>query len=175
MNINDLMICTGATEVHADEALPHLLHTMDRYEINTPKRQCAFLAQVGVESGGLKWLQEIWGPTDQQKKYEFRVDLGNTQAGDGYKYRGRGLIQITGRQNYSEISTALSIDFIGQPDLLSQYPHAAFSAGWFWMKHQLSRLADEDEFESITRRINGGLNGESERLSLWNRAKSVIV
>jgi len=97
-----------------------LIAAMELYDIGTPTRQAAFLAQVGHESGSLVYVKELWGPTDAQKRYEGRKDLGNTQAGDGFRYRGRGLIQITGRANYSTAADALNAD-IKQPLTQTQY------------------------------------------------------
>lgn len=141
---------------------------MAEYEINTSARQSAFLAQVLHESGRLRYVRELWGPTAAQNGYEFRADLGNTEPGDGFKYRGRGLIQITGRHNYQLCGFALELDLIEQPELLEQPLQAARSAGWFWRNHGLNELADQaDSFERITRKINGGDNGLTDRLALW--------
>lgn len=148
---------------------------MSAFDINTPKRQAAFLAQVGHESGGLHWLRELWGPTPAQIRYEGRADLGNTQPGDGFKYRGRGLIQITGRANYSEAGKALGLPLIDFPVLLENPEFAAKSAAWFWKSRGLNELADIDKFERITRRINGGLNGQAERLALYQKAQEAIA
>jgi putative chitinase len=148
---------------------------MHEFEITTPARQAAFLAQVGHESGGLHFLVEIWGPTQAQSRYEMRYDLGNVAPGDGFKYRGRGLLQTTGRANYKATGEALGADLIAQPELLGEPALACRSAGWFWKKHGLNELADAGDFERITKRINGGLNGYAERLGLYEVAKEVIA
>jgi putative chitinase len=127
--------------------------------ITNAKRQAAFLAQVGHESGGLHWLVELWGPTATQLRYETRYDLGNVAPGDGYKYRGRGLIQLTGRENYRKGGQALGVDLINNPELLGEPGLACRSAGWYWKSHGCNELADAGDFEAVTRRINGGLNG----------------
>jgi putative chitinase len=149
---------------------------MQRYQIGGTKRVAAFIAQIAHESGQLAYVLEIWGPTAVQKGYEGRADLGNTVAGDGLKYRGRGLIQITGRDNYRECSLGLFGDdrLLFLPELLEKPQWAAESAAWFWQKNGLNELADRDQFNSITRRINGGLNGLQDRLSLWARARAVL-
>jgi putative chitinase len=139
------------------------------------KRVAAFIAQIGHESGQLVYLREIWGPTSAQKGYEGRADLGNTVTGDGFKYRGRGLIQVTGRANYAACGEALGLDLINHPELLEQPQHACMSAAWFWATHGLNTLADADKFETITRRINGGLNGQADRLNLWAKASAVLA
>lgn len=148
---------------------------MSSHRIDTPKRIAAFLAQVGHESGQLRYVREIWGPTAAQRGYEGREDLGNTVAGDGSKYRGRGLIQVTGRANYAKCGKALGLDLINYPELLEQPQWAAESAAWFWEVNGLNELADRDQFQTITRRINGGLNGLADRLEIWERAKAVLA
>jgi len=155
--------------------VPVLNTAMQRYQIVGTKRVAAFIAQIGHESGQLVYVREIWGPTSAQKGYEGRADLGNTVAGDGFKYRGRGLIQITGRANYAACGEALGLDLISQPELLEQPQYACLSAAWFWATKGLNTLADADKFETITRRINGGLNGQAERLKLWSKATAVLV
>jgi putative chitinase len=153
---------------------------MARHNINTPRRIAAFLAQVGHESGQLQYVRELGG--DQYlSKYDtgaLAARLGNTPEpdGDGQKYRGRGLIQITGRHNYRQCSLALFGDerLLALPESLEEPQWAAESAAWFWERNGLNELADRDQFNSITRRINGGLNGLEERLQLWARARAVL-
>ena len=148
---------------------------MNHYQIVGLKRMAAFIAQIGRESGQLKYVKEIWGPTKAQVKYEGRADLGNTMAGDGSKYRGRGLIQITGRANYTECSEALGLDLVNHPELLEKPQHACMSAAWFWSSRGLNTLADAGKFDSITRRINGGQNGAVDRRALYARALKVLA
>ncbi len=148
---------------------------MLRYQIIGPKRMAAFIAQIGHESGQLQYVREIWGPTAAQLRYESRAGLGNTVAGDGSRYRGRGLIQITGRANYAACGEALGIDLINHPELLEQPQYACLSAAWFWATKGLNTLADAGEFNTITRRINGGLNGLADRLNLWAKAREVLA
>lgn len=175
MNSQELAICTGAQIDRATAFLPFIEAAMCAFDINTPARQAAFLAQVGHESGGLKWLTELWGPTPAQTRYEGRKDLGNTQIGDGYKYRGRGLIQTTGRSNYRAAGIALTLDFEANPGLLSQPANAAMSAAYFWHSNGLNDLADVGRFDSITRRINGGTNGAAERQALYEVALPLLA
>ena len=148
---------------------------MNRYGIVGTPRAAAFIAQVGHESGQLQWVREIWGPTAQQAGYEGRADLGNTVKGDGSKYRGRGLIQITGRANYAACGEALGLDLLSKPELLEQPQYAAMSAAWFWSTRGLNTLADQSEFVKITRRINGGLNGLADRQALYDNALKVLA
>lgn len=149
-------------------------------QINTPQRAAAFLAQIGHESGELHYVREL-GSDQYLSKYDtgsLAARLGNTPEadGDGQKYRGRGLIQITGRRNYLACSQALFGDdrLLLQPQLLEQPQWACESAAWFWQSNGLNELADKGQFTTITRRINGGLNGLDERLQLWARAKAVL-
>ena len=148
---------------------------MNHYQIVGLKRVAAFIAQIGHESGQLKYVREIWGPTKAQVKYEGRADLGNTVAGDGSKYRGRGLIQITGRANYAECGEALDLDLVNHPELLEKPQHASMSAAWFWSSRGLSALADAGKFDTITWRINGGQNGAADRRALYGRALKVLA
>ena len=154
---------------------PVLNTAMGRFQIVGPKRVAAFIAQIGHESGQLRYVREIWGPTPAQARYEGRADLGNAVAGDGFKYRGRGLIQITGRANYAACGEALGLDLIKNPELLEQPRYACLSAAWFWATKGLSSLADAGKFETITRRINGGVNGLADRQQLWGKAEKVLA
>ncbi len=169
-----LLILPNAGPV-AGVFVPVLNTAMNRYQIVGPKRVAAFIAQIGHESGQLRYVIEIWGPTAAQMRYEGRADLGNTQPGDGSKYRGRGLIQITGRANYKACGDALGLELINHPELLEKPQHACMSAAWFWATKGLSTLADEGKFETITRRINGGLNGLADRQMLYARALKVLA
>jgi putative chitinase len=175
MTPQELVACTGARFDRAQTFLPFIEDTMHEFEINTALRQRAFLATVGHESGGLHWMVELWGPTDAQRRYEMRYDLGNIAPGDGYKFRGRGLIQITGRANYKQAGDALGVDLETHPELLGEPGLACRSAGWFWKSRKLNELADAGEFERITKRVNGGLNGYPERLALYEAGKAVLV
>lgn len=153
---------------------------MTKHKIDTPKRQAAFLAQVGHESGQLQYVRELGGG-QYLSKYDtgpLAAKLGNTPAadGDGQRYRGRGLIQITGHDNYLRCSLALFGDqrLLRTPELLELPQWAAESAAWFWSVNGLNGLADLEQFNTITRRINGGLNGLEDRLQLWARARAVL-
>ncbi|MCS3839035.1 putative chitinase [Pseudomonas sp. JAI111] len=153
---------------------------MAHRQITTPKRQAAFLAQVGHESGQLQYVREL-GSDQYLSKYDtgnLAAKLGNTLEvdGDGQRYRGRGLIQVTGRNNYLRCSLALFGDerLLRTPELIEQPQWAAESAAWFWWVRELNALADRGEFEAITRKINGSLNGLADRLQLWTRARAVL-
>jgi len=165
---------TGARLDRAQRFTEPLVAAMAEFDISTPARQAAFLAQIGHESGGLHWTTELWGPTEAQRRYEGRRDLGNTVPGDGFRFRGRGLIQTTGRNNYRRTGEALGVDLIAEPEKLADPVLAARSAAWFWKDKGLNELADKGDFLTITKRINGGFNGLSERQILWAGAKEAL-
>lgn len=175
MTPQDLSRATGARIDRATEYLPVIEAAMAEFDINTPARQAAFLAQIGHESGGLRYSVEIWGPTPAQVRYEGRKDLGNVLAGDGFRFKGRGLIQTTGRANYAATGAALGVDLISQPELLAAPELAARSAAWYWQSRGLNALADVGDFRRITLRINGGTNGLADRLALHEAAKAVLA
>jgi len=150
---------------------PILNSEMLRYGIWDKLRECAFLAQIGHESGRLYYTEEL----ASGEAYEGRLDLGNTCSGDGPRYKGRGLIQITGRSNYEQVQMALGIPFIIEPERLKEPYFAAKSACWWWADRGLNDLADKGEFIRITKIINGGTNGLEDRLYLYNRALSLYV
>ena len=153
----------------ADKYLPMLNDTMTRYEINTPLRQAHFLAQVLHESGALLYTREL----ATGSAYEGRKDLGNTQVGDGAKFKGRGFIQLTGRANYIAYGKYIGKDLTIDPELVATvYP--ADVAGWFWKTRNLSALADKDDFVGITKRVNGGTNGIDDRKAYLDRAKKAF-
>lgn len=149
-----------------------LNQTFEKYQINTPLRVCHFLAQILHESGCFRYNEEI----ATGDAYDTRTDLGNTPAkdGDGRKYKGRGYIQITGTTNYKAVSKALEYDFFADPEMLEKYPYNMLSAGWYWDTRKLNQYADADDITTITRRINGGLNGIIYRKEWLTRAKNVI-
>ena len=177
---------------------PHLEAVMARFDINTPLRAAHFIAQAGHESDRLVAVKEYWNPARlaYQQRYEGRADLGNTEPGDGERYMGRGLTQITGRKNYALLSQALGVDFVAQPQLLERLDYAALSAGWFWqsgaglnLSHaalnalqqyslgagvDLNVIADKDDIQTITYCINGGLNGLDDRAEIFEHAWEVF-
>jgi putative chitinase len=167
----------GCTAENAERFVEPLNAAMERFEINTLARIAAFIAQVGHESARLHYVREIWNPAQcpWQAAYEGRADLGNTEPGDGSLFRGRGLIQITGRANYRECGLALSLPLESSPALLEQPENAALSAAWFWKAHGCNELADAGEFIAITRHINGGTNGLQDRLALLSTTQSALA
>lgn len=157
---------------------PFLVGAMKEFDIDTPARAAAFLAQVAHESGEFRFMEEIWGPTPAQRRYEpvssVAQSLGNTQPGDGKRFKGRGPIQVTGRANYRVFGDALGVDLVGNPPLAATNDVGFRTAGLYWKKRGLNQLADQQLFESITRRINGGLNGLADRVRYYERAKAVL-
>jgi len=157
---------------------PVLNAAMGKFGIVTPARQAAFIAQIGHESGQFRYVRELGG-NQYLAKYDtgaLAARLGNTPEadGDGQKYCGRGLIQITGRDNYRACGEALGLDLLNYPEQLEQPAHAAASAAWFWHLRGLNSLADRGDLVGITRKINGGTNGLADRQALWEKARQVL-
>ena len=161
--------------------LPFLQAAMTEFAIEAPARAAAFLAQLAHESGQFRFMEELWGPTAAQRRYEpvstLATNLGNTQAGDGRRYKGRGPIQITGRANYKRFGDLLGADLVSDPPRAA-LPEIAFRvAGLYWQKKGLNELADrvtDDAFREITRRINGGFNGLEDRRRFYAVARNVL-
>ena len=157
---------------------PFVIKYMPLFGINTLQRIRHFLAQVAHESGSFVYVREIASGAAYDTGSKAKM-LGNTpeKDGDGEKFKGRGLIQITGKANYESCSIALFGDkrLLLTPELLEQPEWAVKSACWFWEKHGLSTIADKDNIELITKKINGGLNGIDSRKAFYLRAKTIIV
>ena len=179
--------------------LQPLEDTFEKYEINTPKRQAAFIGQCQHESGNFKLLEEnlhysaaslmrVWPSrfpdVDVANQYANNPEkiankvyggrMGNTEEGDGWKYHGRGLIQLTGKENYGNCGSGIGVDLLSDPNLLVTPEYAALSAGWFWRKRDLNSLADSGDIETMTKRINGGLIGLEDRKAKIAKALSVL-
>jgi putative chitinase len=179
MTLDQLRAAMPSSGKRAEIFLAPLNAAMEEFEINTPARQAAFLAQIAHESGSLRYVRELAsGAAYDTGRLAER--LGNTPEddGDGERYRGRGLIQITGTANYSACSAALygnSQHLLDHPELLELPDAACRSAAWFWWSRSLNDLADVGEFLKITKRINGGTNGLEDRIAHWERAKKVLT
>ena len=179
--------------------LEPLNETFEKYEINTPKRQACFIGQCMHESGGFKILQEnlnysaaalmrTWPSRfpdlDTADKYAHNPELiaskvyagrmGNTTPEEAGKYIGRGLIQLTGKDNYKTASDALNEDLLANPQLVEEPRYAALTAGWFWNKKGLNALADSNDIETMTKRINGGTLGLDDRKAKINMALNAL-
>jgi len=172
VDIGLLRAVSSAEDETLERFLGPLNATCGQFGISTPQRLAAFLAQVAHESGGFRYVREIASGA----AYEGRLDLGNTEPGDGERFAGRGLIQLTGRSNYRQASFARYSDerLLTAPQLLERPDLAAWVAGWYWNSRDLNALADVGDFETITRRINGGLNGQADRVRRWKAAKAEL-
>lgn len=140
----------------------------------TAARLANFLGQAAHETGGFRLLREVWGPTKAQKGYEGRTDLGNTEAGDGYRFRGRGIFQLTGRANYRDIGASIGQPLETNPELAERPDIAVLTACRYWQSRGLNALADQGLEDTITRRINGGTNGIAERRVYVARIKALL-
>ncbi len=180
ITLSDLQHIMPNAGVRAELFIQPLNDSMDEFEINTPKRRAPFLAQCAHESGELRYVRELWGPSPTQAAYEGRADLGNIHPGDGKKFLGRGLIQVTGRTNTLNCSLVLFGDdrLLEHPEILEQPVEAARSAGWFWHTHDLNKYADTGRFDVVTRRINGLYKdlrkGDRERYGYYEAACAVF-
>jgi putative chitinase len=194
---NDLLIALGIDA----KWLEPLNEVFAKYDISTPIRQASFIGQCAHESNNFKTLEEnlnykpeslmrVWPsrfpdlPTAMKyahnpeaianKVYGGRMGNGVEETGDGWKYHGRGLIQLTGKENYAHCGDAIGINLLSSPGLLADPKYAAMSAGWFWHKKGLNALADASDFETMTKRINGGLIGLDDRKAKIGKALSVL-
>jgi len=145
------------------------------YQIDRQLRLRHFLSQTAHESGGYKWFRELWGPTDAQRRYEGRADLGNTRTGDGKRYMGRGILQLTGRANYREVGERLGLALEATPELAENPGVSLLIACDYWRSRTINILADSDDVIGVTRRVNGGLNGIDDRKRLLARAKIILA
>ncbi len=163
-------VMPNLSDAKAQAYLAPLNRAMAEAGITTPRRQAAFLAQLAHESGELKYFEELASGA----AYEGRSDLGNTQPGDGVRYKGRGPIQLTGRANYRAAGRALGLDLEGNPALAAT-PEVGFRvAAWYWGSRNLNAQADAGNFDAITRAINGGYNGKASRDAYHRRALQVL-
>jgi putative chitinase len=163
-------IATRATLVSINTYAPLLNRYMHNYNICGKLREAAFLATVIHESGSFRYTKEI----ASGKAYEGRKDLGNIYKGDGVKFRGRGLIQLTGRSNYERASKALGVDFVSNPQLLEQPRYATQVSCWWWADKGLNEIADTGDFRRITRVVNGGYTGLADRNKWYNLALKIL-
>ena len=164
-------IIPQATKTNIERFLMPINITLKRYKIDTPLKIAAFISQIAHESGSLQYTKELGGPS-YFKRYEGRRDLGNTSKGDGIKYHGRGILQVTGKSNYQEQSKALGQDFIKNPEMLENPLWACISAGLWWAKRAniLNPAIANKDIKKISKTVNGGTNGLSERTAFWKRA-----
>jgi putative chitinase len=150
------------------DALPRYV---EQFEINTKNRQAHFIAQCAHECDHFKTTEEYASGI----AYEGRRDLGNVQSGDGRRFKGRGLIQLTGRANYTAAGKALDTNYVADPDLVTRFPAAADVSAWYWDTHKLNRHADNDDVKAVTKIINGCYNGLNSRMAYLQYAKSALA
>ena len=186
---------------HAEALLPGLEAAIKTADLDTPARLSAFLAQTGHESGGFKFLEEnlnykpetlcrVWpSHFNEENCHEFsgnpeaiantayagRMGNGDAETGDGWRYRGRGFLQLTGKENYEHASSDLGFDFVSEPDAVATPEGAALTAAWFWKKHNLNHYVDNNDFTQMTKIINGGTIGLEDRVARFNHAMSVLA
>lgn len=177
--INEIQLRTimpYSTPKNRDLFLPFLNKYMEQYGINTKARKAAFLAQIAHESGSLRYVKEI-ASGEAYDTGSLAKRLGNTPEadGDGQKYKGRGLIQITGRGNYEAASKGLGLDLINKPELLETPEFAVKSACWWWNGHGLNAVADSGDFRRVTKIINGGYNGLASREAFHKVALNTLT
>lgn len=170
ISLNQLISIMPHSRSRAEKFIGPLNEAMGEFAITTPARQAAFLAQIGHESGQLLYVQEIASGA----AYEGRKDLGNTQPGDGKRFKGKGLIQLTGRANHLACALYFDKSLDEVCEWLITPEGAARSAGYFWHTRDLNQYADSGDFLKLTKKINGGTNGLADRLALWARAKTIL-
>jgi putative chitinase len=202
MTSEELAQALKLTPAKAEEWIDAINETFDRFEINTPERQACFLGQCAHESAGFTALKEnlnysaegltkVWpkrfpsldaaqpyhrNPEKiANKVYADRMGNGDEGSGEGFKYRGRGLIQLTGKDNYRACGEALGADLVDDPDQVSSPKFAALSAGWFWDKNKLNQYADANDMTTLTKRINGGTHGIEDRIARTQHALDVLM
>lgn len=201
--ITEALLVTSqtCTPAMAEKWCIPLRYTCSNFDINTPERVAGFLSQTGHESGGFRFTTEnlnyraealtrVWpsrfppGIAESyamqpekiaNRAYADRMGNGNEASGDGWKYRGRGLIQLTGADNYAAFSLDADNEALSDPDSVAEPELAALSAGWFWKKNSLNALADAKDIVGMTRRINGGTNGLDDRQLRYSRLISVLA
>lgn len=162
-------VCPNLEPAEARRIADGLGEAFKRYEINTPRRAAMAVAQWGHESDHFRTATEY----ASGEAYEGREDLGNTQKGDGRRFRGRGRIQITGRANYEAIAKALELDCVANPDILASPPNSELASGHWWHAHGCNGFCDRNDFVGLTKRINGGTRGLDERERLYGLALQV--
>ena len=195
MMTNDQLKAIGIDE----KWLQPLLDVFEKYQINTPKRQASFIGQCMHESGNFKIVEENLHykpdrlhavfpsrfptvesalPFDTPEKIANKIyggRMGNLEDGDGFKYRGRGIVQLTGRDSYKAFTDATGVDAINNPDLLLQPEYACLSAGWFFSTHHLNDLADKEDYLTMTKKINGGTLGLDQRIANIKKVLSILA
>jgi putative chitinase len=197
-----MLAIPGARREVLEKYLNHILETFEKFDLSTIERQAAFLSQCAHESANFSQVVENLNYSKEallrtwpkhfadinfatpyhrnpqmiaNRAYRNRMGNGDEASGDGWKYRGRGFIQITGKNNYRVCGDALDIDLMASPELLETSKYAVLSAGWFWHVNHINDLADDENTLEVTRRINGGTNGLTDRISKYDTAKKALL
>lgn len=169
------------TDLAADDFVFAFNQYAPDYGVDRAWRTAHFMSQVMHESADLQYTKEVWGPTRAQERYEGRKDLGNTQPGDGFRFRGHGLMHVTGRANTTAfwhwcIANGHSVpNFVEEPHRIAEYPHCMLSAFWYWDTRGLNRYADDNDIENLSVRINGGYNGYADRLKRYGAVALTLL
>ena len=198
MNHRDIVLATGCSEKGLTDHWNGLLQIQDKYDINTPYRVAGFLSNAIHETGGFRFFKENLNYSakgllavfpsrftpELAKQMERKPELianhiyggryGNTNIGDGWKYIGRGIFQLTFKENYLDLELHTGIPCVGNPDILLSNPYAMLSAGYYWNKKDLNKYADKQDITMMCKRINGGTNGLQERTELYHKILSVL-
>lgn len=154
-----------------DQYIAPLNDAMTHSDIDTPVRQAAFIAQLAVESDSFRTFEEY----ASGRAYEGRADLGNTQPGDGERYKGRGAIQITGRHNYEKLSEQTGVDYVAHPELLAAPENAFTTAAWYWTSRDLNQVADTSGIVRVSEVVNGGHHALDRRVADFQRGLDVLL
>jgi putative chitinase len=162
-------VCPNLSPDRAKVIARGLGEAFQKYDINTSGRAAMAVAQFAHESDRFRTSEEYASGS----AYEGRRDLGNTQSGDGKRFKGRGRIMVTGRTNYAAVHSAQDVDCVSSPTLLAKSPNSELASAWWWSSHGCNGFADRNDFIGLTRRINGGTNGLADRQSLYAKAVQV--
>lgn len=171
---------SGAKAGRNEKYIQPLNDLFEKQSINTVNRIAGFLSQIGVESEEFLYVREL-GNTAYFNKYDIRYnptkakELGNTNPGDGAKYKGRGLIQVTGKANYTACGKALGLDLVNHPELLEEPKYAVDSAGWYWNTRNINAACDANDIIRVTKLVNGGTMHLDKRTAYYNKAKTVLT
>lgn len=164
-------IVPGIPSAKIEQFIGPLNDAMAQHGIDTPVRQAAFIAQLAVESDSFRTFEEY----ASGRAYEGRSDLGNTQPGDGERYKGRGAIQITGRHNYEKLSRDTGVDFVAHPEWLAAPENAFTTAAWYWTTRNLNQVADTAGIVRVSELVNGGHHALSRRIDDFRRGLDVLL
>ena len=171
-DLKKVVLHRGANKTRFNELVKEFEKNAAVYKVTTKLRIAHFWAQMAHETGGFRWFAELGGKS-YFSKYDGRRDLGNTQPGDGYRFKGRGIINLTGRHNYSEFGKKIGVDLLKNPEKAAEPAIAILVALEYWTDRDLNKYADADNLKRITKRINGGFNGLRDRENYLKKIKKL--